>query len=224
MAPPSLLDLPHLNGWASQWDELVDTSPLPTPFLRSWWLAGTSGSARHFLLVVDDARLLGGLALEEHHLVSSIRMMGDGSAPDHLDLLAVPGHEPTVVSLIADWFCRPGGRLLDLKGIRAGSRLIEALPGRVRREPLAVAPYARLPESAEAYRATLPSQFRRNLRSSADRLAAQGVTHRTIRGRAVLSLPRHPARAPRIAVGKPLPFPPRLRSLRVRMRGWLRCR
>lgn len=187
MALPILLDVPHLNGWASQWDRLVDSSPLPSPFLRSWWLVGTGGSGVHFLLVVDDARLLGGLALEQRHLNSSIRMMGDGSlCPDHLDLLAAPGHEAEVVILLGDWLRRPGGRLFDLKGIRAGSRLIEALPGHVRQEPMAVAPFTPLPDSAEAYRATLPTQFRRNLRRSANRLAAEGVTHRTTRGPAVL--------------------------------------
>jgi CelD/BcsL family acetyltransferase involved in cellulose biosynthesis len=187
LAPPSLLDIPHLNGWATQWDQLVDSSPLPSPFLRSWWLARVGGSGRHFLLVVDGARLLGGLALEKRHPMLSVRMMGDGPlCPDHLDLLAAPGHEATVVGLIRDWLCRPGGRFLDLQGIRAGSRLIEALPGRVRREPMAVAPFARLPDSPEAYRATLPSQFRKNLRVSAKRLAAEGVTHQAIRGRAVI--------------------------------------
>ena len=49
-------------------------------------------------------------------------MMGDGSlCPDHLDLLAAPCHEAAVVSLLRGWLCRPGERLLDLKGIRAGS-------------------------------------------------------------------------------------------------------
>ena len=187
VAQPSLLDIPHLNGWATQWDQLVDASPLPSPFLRSWWLAGAGGSGRHFLLVVDDARLLGGLALEKRHPMRTVRMMGDGSlCPDHLDLLAAPGHEATVVGLLRDWLCRPGGRFLDLQGIRAGSRLIEALPGRVRRQPMAVAPFARLPDSPEVYRATLPSQFRKNLRVSAKRLAAEGVTHQAIRGRTVI--------------------------------------
>jgi CelD/BcsL family acetyltransferase involved in cellulose biosynthesis len=117
----------------------------------------------------------------------SVRVMGDGSlCPDHLDLLAAPGHEAAVVSLLRDWLCRPGERLLDLKGIRAGSRLIEALPGRVRREPMAVAPFTPLPDSPEAYRASLSPQFRKNLRGSAKRLAAEGVTHQAIRGRAVL--------------------------------------
>ena len=187
VAPPSLLDIPHLNAWAAQWDQLVDSSPLPSPFLRSWWLTGAGGPGRHFLLVVDGARLLGGLALEKHRPMLSLRMMGDGSlCPDHLDLLAAPGHEAAVVSVLRDWLCRPGERLLDLKGIRAGSRLIEALPGRVRREPMSVAPFAPLPDSPEAYRATLSPQFRKNLRVSAKRLAAEGVTHQTIRGRAVL--------------------------------------
>jgi CelD/BcsL family acetyltransferase involved in cellulose biosynthesis len=113
--------------------------------------------------------------------------MGDGSlCPDHLDLLAAPGHEAEVVGLIRDWLCRPGERLLDLNGIRAGSLLIEALPGRVRREPAAVAPFSPLPSSPEAYRAGLPSQFRKNLRVSAKRLAAEGLTHQTTRGEAVL--------------------------------------
>jgi CelD/BcsL family acetyltransferase involved in cellulose biosynthesis len=184
---PTLLDVSQLNGWAAQWDQLVDSSPLPSPFLRSWWLTGAGGLDRHFLLVVDGAHLLGGLALETRHLMRSVRVMGDGPlCPDHLDLLAAPGREAAVVSLLRDWLCRPGERLLDLKGIRAGSRLIEALPGRVRREPVAVAPFTPLPDSAEAYRATLPSQFRKNLRVSAKRLAAEGVKHHAIRGRAVL--------------------------------------
>ncbi len=184
---PSLLDVPRLGEWAAQWDQLVDSSPLPSPFLRSWWLTGAGGPGRHFVLVVDGARLLGGLAVEKHHPVRSIRMMGDGAlCPDHLDLLAAHGREAEVVGLLRDWLCRPGERLLDLKGIRTGSRLAEALPGRVRREPMAVAPFASLPSSPQAYRAALPSLFRRNLRVSAKRLAAEGVTPRAIRGQAVL--------------------------------------
>ena len=186
MALPSLLDVPDLSGWAAQWDQLVDSSPLPSPFLRSWWLTGVGGPGRHFLLVIDGAHLLGGLAVEQRHPMLSVRMMGSGPlCPDHLDLLAAPGHEAVVVSLLRDWLCRHGGRLLDLQGIRAGSRLIEALPGRVRRQPMAVAPFTPLPGNPTAYRATLHAQFRKNLRVSAKRLAAEGMTHQAIRGQAV---------------------------------------
>jgi hypothetical protein len=110
VAPPSLLDVPRLSGWAAQWDQLVDSSPLPSPFLRSWWLTGAGGPGRHFLLVVDGAHLLGGLAVEKHRPMQSVRVMGDGSlCPDHLDLLATSGHEAAVVSLLRDWLCRPVG-------------------------------------------------------------------------------------------------------------------
>jgi CelD/BcsL family acetyltransferase involved in cellulose biosynthesis len=187
VAPPGLLDVPRLDGWAAQWDQLVDASPLPSPFLRSWWLTGAGGPGRHFLLVVDGTRLLGALALEWRHPMLSIRMMADGSlCPDHLDLLAAPGHEAAVVSLLRDWLGRPGERLLDLRGIRPGSRLLQALPGRVRRQPMLVAPFTPLPDSPEKYRAGLPAQFRKNLRVSAKRLAAEGVTHQIFRGPAAL--------------------------------------
>ena len=49
-------------------------------------------------------------------------------------------------------------------------------------------PFTPLPDSPEAYRASLPGQFRKKLRISAKRFAAEGVAHQTIRGRAV---PQH---------------------------------
>ena len=67
MAAPTLLDVPDLSGWAAQWDRLVDSSPLPSPFLRSWWLTGAGGPGRHFLVVIEGAHLIGGLAVEQRH-------------------------------------------------------------------------------------------------------------------------------------------------------------
>ena len=105
-----------------------------------------------------------GLALEKRHPMLSVRMMGDGSlCPDHLDLLAVPGRETAVVSLLRDWLCRPREFLLDLKGIRPGSRLTEALSGRVRREPMVVAPSRPCPT---AQRHTGPPRPRSSARTS----------------------------------------------------------
>ena len=50
------------------------------------------------------------------------------------------------------------------------------------RQPYAVAPWSPLPDSSEAYLATLTSQFRRQMRKASARLAAEDVVHRTHRG------------------------------------------
>jgi CelD/BcsL family acetyltransferase involved in cellulose biosynthesis len=186
---PSLLVLDDLGRWAPQWDQLVDVSPLPSPFLRSWWLTGTGLAQRRFVLVVADDRLLGGLALEERRKLGlpCLTMLSAGPlCPDHLDLLATEGHEDAVVSGVAAWLRRPGMRLIDLEGIYPDSRLIKALPGRVRREPLAGAPWAPLRVEASEYIAARPPGFRRTLRRASSRLAAEGAAHRINRGPAAV--------------------------------------
>jgi CelD/BcsL family acetyltransferase involved in cellulose biosynthesis len=182
---PSLLVRGQLDGWAVQWDHLVDLSPLPSPFLRSWWLTGTGGRQPRFLLAVQEDQLEGGLALEEGHRlgVPCLRMMGAGPlAPDHLDLLAVPGREDVVAHSLEPWLRRPGTRLVDLAGIRAGSPLITALPADARRESAAVAPWAPLPADFETYLADRPALFRRNLRKASSRLTRAGAAHRRNKG------------------------------------------
>lgn len=182
---PRLLVLSDLGGWASQWDQLVDQSPLPSPFQRSWWLIGTGGARICFLLVVDDNRLLGGVALQNGWRLGlpCFRMLGAGPlCPDHLDLLAAPGEEDVVVRVVGDWLQRPGSRLFDLEGVRADSRLIAVLPAHVRRESLAIAPWVALPADFEDYRAARSASFRRNLRRASTRLTAEGATVRIERG------------------------------------------
>ena len=188
-----MLLLPQLDRWVSQWDQLVDLAPIPSPFMRSWWLTGTGGIRPRFLLVVEDDRLLGGLALEEGRRLGlpCLRMMGAGPlCPDHLDLLASPLDEDAVIRAVRAWLRRPGVRLMDLEGINAESRLIAALPGDVRREPLAIAPWASLPVDATSYLAARPAGFRRTLRRASARITAEGATHRVNRGQSAFqSLP-----------------------------------
>lgn len=182
---PNLLVMNQLGNWTCQWDRLVDASPLPSPFLRSWWLAGTAGPRPSFLLVVQNEQLLGGLALEEARRlgVPCLRMMGAGPlCPDHMDLLAAPGQEEAVVKAIRRWLSRPGSRLLDFEGVVSGSMLSTATPGIVRRESIAVAPWTPIPADGKAYMDARPALFRRNLRRATARLAAAGATHRANRG------------------------------------------
>ena len=132
-AVPRLRAVSHLDGWETQWDRLVDQAPLPSPFLRSWWLTGTGGPQRRFLLVADGERLIGGLALDGRGWpgLQILHMMGSGYlCPDHMDMVAAPREEQVTIGLLKDWFRRPGGRLVDLEGVPAHSRLTRDLRDR----------------------------------------------------------------------------------------------
>src|SRR5215472_3269718 len=178
----------HLGSWASQWDELVDLSPLPSPFLRSWWLTGVSGPQSRFVLAVDGDKLLGGLALEESRRLGLLRLSMAGAGPlcpDHLDMLTRPGHEDAVAQVVRSWMNRPGGFLMDMDGIRADSLLMDTLPGRVRVESLAEAPWAPLTDDPDSYRSARPAGLRKTLRRAFSRFEAAGVSYRVSRGRSV---------------------------------------
>jgi CelD/BcsL family acetyltransferase involved in cellulose biosynthesis len=184
-AAPGLVVATDLGSWAAQWDQLAGQAPVPSPFLRSWWLTGAGGRRRRFLLVAHGDRLLGGLALEEGRRwgVPCLRLMGSGPlCPDHLDLLACPGHEEVVARAVRSWLSRPGARLLDLDGVGPASLLITALPGSVRDEPLGGAPCVHLPGTAGAYLAARPRTFRKNLRKAMARMTTEGAVHRINRG------------------------------------------
>ncbi len=189
-ADPSLLVTRDLDGWERQWDQLVDLSPLPSPFLRSWWLKGTQTSEARFLLVVAEERLLGGLAVEEGRMLGlkCYRLTSSHGhlCPDHLDLVAAPGYEDATTRLLRGWICRPGGRLMDLTGVRAGSRLIEALPRSAHPTPFAIAPWTPLPDDPDTYLASLPSPFRRQVRRASERMTAAGALHRARRGQSAV--------------------------------------
>jgi CelD/BcsL family acetyltransferase involved in cellulose biosynthesis len=184
----SLLAVGDLDRWDRQWDQLVDLSPVPSPFMRSWWLRGVRGPRPRFLLITDDDHLVGGLALDERRRLGLpyLTMMGAGLlCPDHLDLLACPGHEDAVVGAVRSWLRRPGPRLLDLDGVQGGARLVAALPGQVRSEPQAGAPWAGLPGDPDSYLAARPATLRKTLRRASARFTAEGVSHRVNRGPSV---------------------------------------
>jgi CelD/BcsL family acetyltransferase involved in cellulose biosynthesis len=178
---PTVLVRSELGVWAPAWDALVERLPLPSPFLRSWWLETTSGPRPRFLLVVEGETLAGGLALQEERWlgVPRLRMMGSGRlCPDHLDLVAAPDREQAVVKALAAWLGRPGSRILDLEGVAATARVEATLPGKVRRQVIDAAPWAPLPSDPEQWFATRSRNFRANLRKASRRLDEDGVTHR----------------------------------------------
>jgi len=177
-----------LEHWVAQWDELVDASPLPSPFLRSWWLLGVNGSDPLFVLVVDGDVLLGGIALDygRVHGLPTLRMLGSGRlCADHLDILARAGSADRVMAAICEWLLRPGERILDFDGLRSDGLLVGALAGRSRVDQIARAPWTALPGTSAAYMQARPRTLRRTVARASARLASEGVQHHTCRGETV---------------------------------------
>jgi CelD/BcsL family acetyltransferase involved in cellulose biosynthesis len=185
----------ELGEFAEEWDALVLAAPLPSPFLRSWWLRSAGVSRRAapcYVLVLDDAGVLvGGLALEVTPIVGveRLRFLGDGPlCPDHLDLLARNGHEADVIASIAVWLARPGARVIDLGGAVDGALVEAALPLPVQEHEVAAVPFAVMGSDVDAFMVSRPSKLRNNVRRCEKRLEADGVSYRVLCGGAAPQL------------------------------------
>ena len=77
----TVIEQPLLGRYAPAWDALVDQAPLPTPFLRSWWLEHTSCGRPVFVLVLDGEVLVGGIALQEERAVGRHAAAVHGQRP-----------------------------------------------------------------------------------------------------------------------------------------------
>src|SRR5439155_15937485 len=167
-----------LGEWALAWDQLVDCAAVPSPFLRSWWLAGVATHAAEFVLFLDGDNLIGGLALERQPRIPGIplyRMLGSGQlAPDHLDVLAGRGDEDTVCEAVREWWERPGPRLLDADGV-AEQSLLERAFGSGVTTVTDVAPWGPLPADPADYLSARSANVRKTLRQTPRRLTEQGI-------------------------------------------------
>lgn len=174
----TIVEVTRLAQYASAWDGLAEGNPIPSPFLRSWWLEA-GGDELRFVLVLRDGRLIGGLALQCRRRlgIEWLRFAGSGPlCPDHLDLVAARDHEETVATALSAWFRRPGMRVIELEGAPASPRVESVLPGRVHREFVDVAPWSALPADLAGYRPGHASTTRKTLH----RLTRAGVRYRTV--------------------------------------------
>src|SRR4030081_2227885 len=78
-----------LGAHAPAWDALIDASPVPSPFLRSWWLSSAFGSQPVIVLVLEGERSVGGRALERDRHIGVERLRVIGAGVLWLDLLYV---------------------------------------------------------------------------------------------------------------------------------------
>lgn len=172
-----------LEGIRDRWDELVDSSALPSPFMKSWWVENAAGGEPVLVVVRNGGgSLLGGAAFERDRVggpllgVERLRSIGQGPlAPDHLHVLAAPGMATVVLSEVARWL-RDGDRVIDLDGLAGGCEL----PWLLGATELAtdVAPCLLLdPEDPLAH---LPGRLRSTIKRSGRRLEKAGWRTRRV--------------------------------------------
>jgi len=179
-----------LAALSSEWGELLTDAYSPGVFQTWAWISSwreTLGS-EHDLLVGSardprSGRLLGlaPFAVETRRVgpltTRVLRMAGSGpAAPDHLDLIVRHGHPHVAAPL---WEAISGRRtwdLIDLDGLRPGSRLAGLMLRRKndRRDysTTTMCPLLPLPSSWEEYQASLGRNLRQNLRRYARKLDA----------------------------------------------------
>ncbi|MGB3410493.1 MAG: GNAT family N-acetyltransferase [Microthrixaceae bacterium] len=171
----------RLGPLARAWDQLVDEQPLPSPFLKSWWIENVAVGKIEILYFLDGEDLVGGAAFEVDRMgrgrlgVERVRSVGQGVlAPDHLDVIASPERRSEVLAATLEWLHRPGSRVVDLAGVSAQGSLGRALS--THEIERISAPFASLPAEPSAYFAGLPGQMRSTIKRGRNRFAKQGVT------------------------------------------------
>jgi CelD/BcsL family acetyltransferase involved in cellulose biosynthesis len=173
-------NLRDLGDESDCWDELVAAMPVPSAFLRSWWLTAVSDATTSFVLVRDgDGRLVGGLPLRARRRLGTtfLRFAGSGPlCPDHLDVVARPEDADDVAAAITGWLCSQGSVVMELDGLVEDSAAARAWGPARRRDS---APYRRLP-TPEDYLAALSSSHRTGLRRASRKLARQEVRHTVV--------------------------------------------
>ena len=179
---PEVVVTPELGEFRSAWDELVAVAPVPSPYMRSWWLEAYASEQSAFVLVVEDDRLLGGLPLDlaRRFGLPMFRVMGTRYVPvAHIDVLAVPSERHRVTNRLHRWFADQDC-WIQLDGLVENSDLAAILPGRSSRTIDEVLPWMPLPATFEEYMESRPRKHRRTVQAAIRRLEAEGAEHRIV--------------------------------------------
>jgi CelD/BcsL family acetyltransferase involved in cellulose biosynthesis len=154
---------------AAGWDDLVHAMPRPSPFLlhglvEEWWR--TFGEGRRLAVVAafrGDA--LAGLLpamVERRHGLRTARLVG-GHESALGDVMLAAGEPAATAALLVDELRRQPFDLLDVFGLPAGSRLVEAAGDELAVIERVEAPVLLMPDGFEAaYRAKTDAK-KRNL-------------------------------------------------------------
>jgi CelD/BcsL family acetyltransferase involved in cellulose biosynthesis len=178
----------RLPGWEAvdeaTWNGLVARSATPLPFSTwqfqtTWWRLLGEGQLR--LLGVQDASADWIAMLPLFEAGADLRLVGGVDVADYLDLVAVAGHEEAAWKALLGAVPSDGWGL-DLRPVPAGSPTVALLPGlaaaaglgcRVERDERC--PVIELPDTWDAYLATLSGKDRHELRRKVRRAEGAGA-------------------------------------------------
>ena len=164
------------------WDDLVDSSRSPSPFVRSWWVEGMGagpGGKLRIPLVFDADQLIGGIPLVRDRLERTLPRLRSIEGSDYVDIVALPGREAEVVAALRHWL-RSQRAVIDLACVVPGSSAIDLVPYPRWTLSQEASPYEELPETYEAYLANLSSRWRANVGQAQRAAERQGWTVRCV--------------------------------------------
>lgn len=175
----------QLGALESAWDALVDQQKLSSPFLSSWWINNAAEGTPALLCCFAGSEFVGGAAFQIDTVgpravaVKRVRCVGQGTlAPDHIDLIAQPGHAAEVLALVLRWLKRPGSRIVDLDGLAATGELAQSL--RSHEIERMAAPWTKLPADSAEYLAARAGQVRSTISRTRKRFVREGVHLRRV--------------------------------------------
>ena len=190
LAAPSIPRLTGITAWISntaqlislktEWRELAASlSPanafLSFEWMSTWWQQFGKDAQLALITVRDSAGTLLGLAPFYISRQLGLRRLGfladQHAGSDYLDILCVPGQEEAVVEEVARTVRAQRSRwdyielkdTADSETLRHFAWLMAEEGLHVNRAPASVCPYVSLPETFDAYTASISGQFRRDV-------------------------------------------------------------
>jgi len=193
----------HVERWtpadifaelAEEWSALLGRAAVDTLFLTPqwqevWWRHFGTDLQLALLLARDEEGTLQGIAplyAQEEAGQRVLRFIGGVEVSDYLDLIVARGRENEVYRAFLEYLLAdPSWDLLDLHCLPAASPTSEALyrscaecfPEDFTLEPEESAPYIPLPESWEAYLASLDKKQRHEIRRKVRRASSEAEVH-----------------------------------------------
>jgi len=163
------------------WDDLVERSFNPSPFLRSWWVngIGPEPGRLHTPLVFDSGELIGGLPLVADRLRKVVPHLRPVHGVHDCEIAAASGREAEVADAIRRWLERKRV-VVDLRCTTSNFAATLTTSRWLLHKNLAA--YDELPDTFEAYLASRSHNRRKIIKRCRRNAEREGISVRLVEG------------------------------------------